>query len=442
MLHETLKLYPFQKEILEYLKHESKVAFFWDMGLGKTYVGAEKLYNNSYLIGGRSKNLVVCQKSKIDDWVNHFRKYYTTFEVYNLTHEKELKEFLSLANQVKPPFHIIGVVNYDLIWRRTKLAKLSITTLLLDESSLIQNSKAKRTKFILKLNFSNLILLSGTPCSGKYENLWSQLKLLGYDISESMFLSQYVNFENLRLGFDKVVKVVSKSEPYKNFERLKSKMKFYNCDFLKSEEVIDLPEQVFTTINVPVSGDYQRFIVTCIYQGEDKELVGNTTLTKRLYSRMLCGQYSEAKLQAFKDLLESTNDRLLVFYNFTDELAKLEEIARDLNKPLSFCNGHTKDFTAYEEEENSVTFLQYQAGAMGLNLQKANKIVYFTLPERSELFEQSKKRTNRIGQERTCFYYLMICKNSVEESIYRALLRREDYNQRLFEKEVLNAGDN
>ena len=79
---------------------------------------------------------------------------------------------------------------------------------------------------------------------------------------------------------------------------------------------------------------------------------------------------------------------------------------------------------------------------MGLNLQKANKIIYFTLPERSELFEQSKKRTNRIGQERTCFYYLMICKDSVEESIYRALQRREDYNQKLFEKEVLNAGDN
>ena len=39
------------------------------------------------------------------------------------------------------------------------------------------------------------------------------------------------------------------------------------------------------------------------------------------------------------------------------------------------------------------------AGAVGLNLQKSNKIIYFSLPLSSELFEQSKKRTHRIGQK-------------------------------------------
>ena len=33
---------------------------------------------------------------------------------------------------------------------------------------------------------------------------------------------------------------------------------------------------------------------------------------------------------------------------------------------------------------------------MGLNLQKSNKIIYFSLPLSSELFEQSKKRTHKI----------------------------------------------
>lgn len=441
MLNETLKLYPFQEEALERLKSEGKVAFFWEMGTGKTYVGAEKLNELSQYSLFKSRNLVICQKSKIDDWIGHFRKYYSKFEVFNLTCGKEMKEFLRITSELDIPFHVIGVINYDLVWRRSKLLEVPFHTLLLDESSLIQNSKTKRTKFMFKINFNNIILLSGTPCSGKYENLWSQLKLLGYNISESLFLSQYVNFELLDIG-PRIVKVVSKKHPYKNVERLKTKLKDYHCDFLKSDEVITLPEQVFIPVSIPVSGDYKRFIKTCIIQDDEKELVGNTNLTKRLYSRMLCGQYSEEKLEAFKDLLESTNDRVLVFYNFNEELEKLEEIARELDKPLSFCNGSQKDFSAYEEEENSVTFLQYQAGAMGLNLQKANKIVYFTLPERSELFEQSKKRTNRIGQKRTCFYYLMICKDSVEKSIYNALLRREDYNQKLFEKEVLNAGSN
>lgn len=51
-------------------------------------------------------------------------------------------------------------------------------TLMLDESSMITNPTAKRTKFVHALEPENVILLSGTPTGGKYEKLWSQLKLL------------------------------------------------------------------------------------------------------------------------------------------------------------------------------------------------------------------------------------------------------------------------
>ena len=76
--------------------------------------------------------------------------------------------------------------------------------------------------------------------------------------------------------------------------------------------------------------------------------------------------------------------------------------------------------------------IQYQAGSMGLNLQKANVIVYFSLTMSSELFEQSKKRTHRIGQQQTCFYYYLLTEGSVDEEIYNTLLERKDYTDRLF----------
>ena len=72
---------------------------------------------------------------------------------------------------------------------------------------------------------------------------------------------------------------------------------------------------------------------------------------------------------------------------------------------------------------------------MGLNLQKANKIIYFTLPLSSELFEQSKKRIHRIGQDRPCFYYILMCRNSIEERILKTLEMRQDYTEALFEKD-------
>mgnify|MGYP003298750092 CR=1 FL=1 len=102
------------------------------------------------------------------------------------------------------------------------------------------------------------------------------------------------------------------------------------------------------------------------------ELVGDTTLTKRLRARQICSEYSDDKREAFRDLVQSTNDRLIVFYNFTGELIELESVAMDLERPFSLVNGSIKRLTEYEECDDSITIIQYQAGAMGLNLQKAN----------------------------------------------------------------------
>jgi SNF2 family DNA or RNA helicase len=71
---------------------------------------------------------------------------------------------------------------------------------------------------------------------------------------------------------------------------------------------------------------------------------------------------------------------------------------------------------------------------MGLNLQKANKTIYFSLTESAELWMQAHKRTNRIGQERPCFYYILLCENSIEELILDCLERGVDFTNELFEE--------
>lgn len=47
------------------------------MGLGKTFVGSEKLkeLNANY-------NLVICQKSKLQDWHEHFKTFYNDYWIY------------------------------------------------------------------------------------------------------------------------------------------------------------------------------------------------------------------------------------------------------------------------------------------------------------------------------------------------------------------------
>lgn len=428
---KSTKLYEHQKEALKITADQDHVAYYHDMGLGKTFTGAEKMkeLNTSF-------NLVICQKSKIEDWYEHFKTYYD-MNICDLTKvkTKDLKNFIEVSKSVPVP--TVYVINYDLAWRRPELKQLKDFTLMLDESSLIQSETAKRSKFILTLKPKNVILLSGTPTGGKYEKLWSQLYLLDWHISKKMFYDHYVDYEwDNSEGFPRMI-----IKGYKNEERLKRKMRQHGCHFLKTDEVFDLPEQVHQNIRVNTSKEYRKFRKDSVVNFEDPydveniyTLVGDTTLTKMLYERQLCGQYNEEKIKAFSDLVESTEDRLIVFYNFTAELEALKHILEPLRRPYSLCNGSAKDLLAYEEKNDSVTFIQYQAGAMGLNLQKANKIIYFTPPLSSELFEQSKKRIHRIGQSKTCFYYYLTCKNSIEEKIYATLKMRKDYTEALFEE--------
>jgi len=380
---------------------------------------------------GTSKNLIVCQKSKIEDWRNHFAEFYKyEISAYDLTKKQQWNDFWN--NPVGFRYQV-GIINYDLVFRRSELLQLEHFTMMLDESSLIQNDTAKRSKFILKMKPDNVILLSGTPTSGKYENLWSQMSLLRWSISKELYNRQYVNWVKVETdGF--IHHVIDKEEPYKNVDRLKQKMRDHGSVFLKTEECFDLPEQIFISVTVPKTKEYIQFRKKGLVTIDETELVGDSTLTKRLYSRMLCGHYNKSKLQAFKDLASSTKDRLIVFYNFNAELDALQQIAAELERPISQVNGHVKDLTAYENEEDSITLVQYQAGAKGLNLQKANKVVYFTPTEKCEDWMQSQKRIHRIGQEKPCFYYQMICKDSVEERIYEALAKGINYTNYLFEE--------
>jgi SNF2 family DNA or RNA helicase len=420
-----MELFDFQQEVLEQSKNLNKVAYYFDMGLGKTYIGAEKL-----VLLNATVNLVVCQKSKIDDWIKHLVENYPTNFIFDLTIKKQFESFVLNANEnLCVPF--IGIINYELLIRRPELSKLKDFTLLLDESSLIQNENSKRSRFILKtLKPKNIILLSGTPTGGKYEKLWSQLYLLGYKISKRTYWDEYVDYyKHTRFGFPLTV-----INGYKNVDRLKAKMAEYGCFFKKTDEVFSLPEQNFIDVSCKPNKGYRDFKKNSIVSVYDGELVGDTTLSKLLYERQLCGVYSDDKIAKLKDLLSSTDDRVIIFYNFTKELHAIEDICFELDKPTSIVNGESKDLACYEEYANAVTMIQYQAGAMGLNLQKANKIIYFTPTLSSELFEQSKKRTHRIGQEKPCFYYQLVCKDSVEEKIYSTLAKRKDFTEKLFEK--------
>lgn len=350
--------------------------------------------------------------------------YYEYYIVYDLTKKGAIEEFLSFDGLS------VGIINYDLLWRRKQLSQLKDFTLLLDESSLIQNEKTNRAKFVLnKLQPNNSILLSGTVVNGNYEKLWSQCKLLGWDISKTMFYRHYVRQIKINVAgawFNKIV-------GYKNVDRLKRKLRDYGAVFIKSDEVMELPKQVFQYIKCDNTKEYFKFKKDKVVKINDEVIAADFKISERVVLRQLASSWNKNKIKALVDILDSTDDRVIVFYNFYSELDEIKKVIKD--RPLSIVNGMSKDLYNYQAESNSVTLVQYQAGAMGLNLQMANKIVFFSLPDGdSESFDQSVKRIHRIGQERTCFYYVLETKDSIEQEIIENLNLKQKRRNFLWEK--------
>lgn len=335
-------------------------------------------------------NIIVCPKSVVDTWETHIKLYYPEYQVfkYNMPKDFTLKTVI--------------IINYDLIWRKEEFLSLRNYTLILDESQFIKNTTASRTKFVMKLQFKNLILCSGTPTGGKYEELLTQCKLLGWNITKKSFWNMYVDYILINMGGFKIPKIIG----YKNVEHLRHRLTEYGAVFMKTEEAINLPDQMDNIIHINNTVEYEKFRKNRIVDLKDRTLIGDTSLTKMLYLRQLASQYNKNKLEALKDLVESTTDRLIIFYNFNEEKKQILSV---LDKPVSLLNGEMKELTHYETKENSITLVQYQAGATGVNLQKANKIIYYSLPLSSELFEQSKKRIHRI---RTKKYMLLLLFNN------------------------------
>lgn len=411
-------LYLHQLKALEQTEGLNKVAYYMDMGLGKTITGIEKMKSLN-----NKNNLIICQKSMIGMWTDEVMQQWDNVTVYNLTKKREYELYFNDTDNTK-----VGVINYDLVHRRKELNTLDQFTLLLDESSMIQNDNTKRTRAIMKLKYENLILLSGTPVNGAYEKLYSQIRMLGWNITKTKYWEDFIDYVMLPVGLFSIKKV----RGYHNIGKLKRKLRELGCVFMKSEDVYLLPEQVETNIKIPNVSYYKTMLKDDYVKIKGTELIGSTSVTKLLRLRQLCGIYNDHKTRALLDLLEGTEDRVIVFYNFTSELEVLLEAVKKLERPICVFNGDNKDLKPFYTNDRCILFAQYQAGARGLNLQDANKIIYYTLPLSSELYEQSKKRTHRLGQKRRCFYYNLLVENSIENEIYKSLQEKKDYTDELF----------
>ena len=129
----------------------------------------------------------------------------------------------------------------------------------------------------------------------------------------------------------------------------------------------------------------------------------------------------ERKLEALAEIIDTTDEPVLVFYNFQhDRDTILEEIddAQLLKGP--------EDIAAWNRGEIRVLLAHPASVGYGLNLQDGGRvIVWYGLTWSLELYQQANARLYRQGQEKPVIIHHLVAEDTVDEQVMKALQAKD-----------------
>ncbi len=127
----------------------------------------------------------------------------------------------------------------------------------------------------------------------------------------------------------------------------------------------------------------------------------------------------------------SSNERVIVFYNYNYELDRILAVAESLGLPTAQWNGHRHD--AIPAESRWVYICQYTSAAEGWNCTSTDTVLFWSLNYSWRVTEQCEGRIDRLNTPYSRLkYYFLESKSSIDEAVRRSLSSKKVFNERAF----------
>lgn len=321
--------------------------------------------------------------------------------------------------------------------------------LIVDESNLVKNHRALRTRNITRIAESckYKLILNGTPISRCEKDLFAQWYLLDWRI---LGYQSFWSFAANHLEYDE--KVRGKIRRCLNVDYLVKKIAPYTYQ-VKKEECLQLPEKVYYSRMLSLS-DMQRFhyvdtreeFLFAVDEYEPATLYKLFTALQHVISgnRVLSGAKQNMKTEPmFKTIDENPRitrllqtiegeDKYIIWCKYTHEI---NDIYAALEKEYSpGCavkfygevskKNREKALLNFENESRFFIANKVCAG-YGLNLQFCNNAIYYSNDWDWATRIQSEDRVHRIGQENNVYICDLYACNTLDERILECLSRKE-----------------
>lgn len=397
-------LYEYQKEVLS--RAEPNWLYALDTGTGKTILSI-----HHYLMYNRGEPLLIVappQKILEGGWDRDIQ---TVVDYYGIEIGYDLLSYGKLAAD----------------W-----SKYKGWFVIFDECHYVKTPTSQRGKAAVNLTkiSTNFVLLSATPSSNGWSDTINYFIMFGMAKNKSQFEREYAEFETLFLGKRRVNKVSG----WKHEQVLKQMYQSFSVK-LGKEDCLDLPDMVIEDISFKRSSEYLKLKKDRILEINGEKVVYDTYPKLAVGLRYYANQSD--KLKYVEMLAEGMDENIVIFYNFKAEKEALLQLLTKMKKKVYEVSGQRSELPKRDiwfGLRNSITLIQYQAGAAGIELQYANLVIFYTPTYSLQDYEQSLGRAYRNGQTKKVTVYHFITKDTIEELIYQSLKQKKDFTEDLFVK--------
>jgi SWI/SNF-related matrix-associated actin-dependent regulator of chromatin subfamily A-like protein 1 len=472
-----MRLFPHQRVAVAWLLENQQAFLGDDMGLGKTLsvlASFEELKAQSKV----DFLLLISPASLVRNWLREQLNWVPKLKLVACPSSKKDREILlgRLERDQIGTFDGL-VINYESARLASSLESLKQITqhrrvmLCLDESQRIKNPRSVSFRALSELAYrcERRVLLSGTPTPKDLSDIWSQYYLLdGGERFGKNYFEWLTKVAVLGNKWSEFAVKSFKPEAVKQVQQRARELLLRR----RKDEVVDLPEKIFSIRDVELTGDQHRR-----YEELRKDLLLKVTKLSgaEFYKQIssILEQYLRAVQIAsnprlvdplwqgepakFLELDEIVHEvleqgqKIVIWTNFLGNVAELAK--RYAQFGCSIFSGDVppderdlivKDFQSGAPLSAKVVVAVPAAGGVGITLTAAQTAVYLDKTWNAEHWMQSVDRIHRIGQTGVVnIISLHAC--SVDEVISYSLMRKQKAQARLMGDyeafELVNAGE-
>jgi SNF2 family DNA or RNA helicase len=451
------KLYSHQESGPKFLLGRNGCILADDMGLGKSMQSII-----AALESGAERILVVCPASAKINWKREIEVFCKDVTIIDGKRWDKAK-FTIINYDILKNFHTLQdkdikkALPENLLNRQLVNAKFDLA--IVDEAHNLSNAKSARSEIMVEVLVKHAVpkvwLLTGTPITNRPINFYNLLKLIKSPLANDWmyYTRRYCDakkfFRTLKNGMKKQIWLTDGAS---NLDELAVKTKNLILRRLK-KDVLDMPDKIIIPSYLDLTPKSRRE-----YEDLWDEYLLKRAMAKKkgepqrdlveiiLLRKFIAMEAIPATIELVENAIE-LGKKVIIFTNFSDELAELEEHFGNLcvtHHGSMNAKEKQKSVDAFQEKDKIKVFIgNVKSAGVAITLTKANIVVFNSFEWVPGLNEQAEDRAYRIGQNDDVTVYYQMFLETISTRMWDTLRAKQDVistimgDKKLSEEEII-----